>query len=98
MNIIDIAYALTAPVEAVMFFMMMDAFFERRRQFPIWQYLIGVVVLTILIRLSNFYLLFKAGNIIGMVLSVFIVSIYFYHSSFQKGYFFQFFYGHYGVR
>lgn len=84
MNIIDIAYALTAPVEAVMFFMMMDAFFERRRQFTIWQYLIGVVVLTILIRLSNFYLLFKAGNIIGMVLSVFIVSIYFYHSSFQK--------------
>ncbi len=37
MNIIDIAYALTAPVETVMFFMMMDGFFERRKQFPIWQ-------------------------------------------------------------
>ena len=84
MNIIDIAYALTAPVEAVMFFMFFDVFFERRKQFPVWQYLIGIIVLAVLIRLSNYYLLFKAGNVIGMVISVFIVSLFFYNSSFEK--------------
>lgn len=84
MNIIDIAYALTAPVEAVMFFMMMDAFFERRRQFPIWQYLIGVVVMTILIRLNNIYLFFNLSNVIGIIISVCIVSLYFFKTSFKK--------------
>lgn len=84
MNIIDIAYALTAPVEAVMFFMFFDVFFGRRKQFPVWQYLIGIIVLAVLIRLSNYYLLFKAGNVIGMVISVFIVSLFFYNSSFEK--------------
>lgn len=84
MNIIDIAYALTAPVEAVMFFMFFDVFFERRKQIPVWQYLIGIIVLAVLIRLSNYYLLFKAGNVIGMVISVFIVSFFFYNSSFEK--------------
>lgn len=84
MNIIDIAYALTAPVEAVMFFMMMDAFFERRRQFPIWQYLIGVVVLTILIRLNNIYLFFNLSNVIGIIISVCIVSLYFFKTSLKK--------------
>lgn len=84
MNIIDIAYALTAPVEAVMFFMMMDAFFERRRQFPIWQYLIGVVVMTILIRLNNIYLFFNLSNVIGIIISVYIVSLYFFKTSLKK--------------
>ena len=30
MSMIDIAYALTAPVEAMMFFLLFDTFFERR--------------------------------------------------------------------
>lgn len=89
MNIIDIAYALTAPVEAVMFFMFFDVFFERRKQIPVWQYLIGIIVLAVLIRLSNYYLLFKAGNVIGMVISVFIVSFSFIILLLKKEYFFQ---------
>lgn len=84
MNIIDIAYALTAPVEAVMFFMLFDTFFERRRQFPAWQYVVGVVVLAMLIKLSNAYLLFKAGNIIGMILAAIFVSGYYYRTSIKR--------------
>ncbi|MEE0510008.1 MAG: hypothetical protein UDG94_02115 [Peptococcaceae bacterium] len=45
MTIIDFAYSMTAPVEAVMFFLMFDAFFERRRQFAILQYIAGVIIL-----------------------------------------------------
>lgn len=84
MNIIDIAYALTAPVEAVMFFMLFDTFFERRRQFPAWRYVVGVVVLAMLIKLSNAYLLFKAGNIIGMILAAIFVSGYYYRTSIKR--------------
>lgn len=84
MNIIDIAYALTAPVEAVMFFMLFDTFFERRRKFSVWQYVVGVVVLAMLIKVSNAYLLFKAGNIIGMILAAIFVSGYYYRTSIKK--------------
>lgn len=84
MNIIDIAYALTAPVEAVMFFMLFDTFFERRRKFSVWQYVVGVVVMTTLIKLSNTYLLFKAGNVIGMILVAIFVSFYYYQTSIKK--------------
>lgn len=84
MNIIDIAYALTSPVEAVMFFMLFDTFFERRRKFSVWQYVVGVVVMTTLIKLSNTYLLFKAGNVIGMILVAIFVSFYYYQTSIKK--------------
>lgn len=91
MNIIDIAYALTAPVEAVMFFMMMDGFFERRKQFPIWQYAIGIAILTVSIRIVNDYLLFRVGNAIGMILASILISVYFYRVSWLKRVFVMFF-------
>lgn len=92
MNIIDIAYALTAPVEAVMFFMMMDGFFERRKQFPIWQYAIGIAILTVSIRIVNDYLLFRVGNAIGMILASILISVYFYRVSWLKRVFVMFFF------
>lgn len=84
MNIIDIAYALTAPVEAVVFFMMMDAIFERRRAFSIWQFAAGIVVLTAMIRMVNSFLLFRVGNAFGMILAAVLVSLYFYRASWLK--------------
>ena len=84
MNIIDIAYALTAPVEAVVFFMMMDAIFERRRAFSIWQFAAGIVVLTAMIRMINSFLLFRVGNAFGMILAAVLVSLYFYRASWLK--------------
>ena len=91
MNIIDIAYALTAPVEAVIFFLMMDGFFERRKQFPVWQYVIGIAILTVSIRIVNNYLLFRVSNAFGMVLAVAFVSLYFYQASWLKRVFVIFF-------
>ena len=84
MNIIDIAYALTAPVEAVVFFMMMDAIFERRRAFSIWQFAAGIVVLTAMIHMVNSFLLFRVGNAFGMILAAVLVSLYFYRASWLK--------------
>ncbi len=84
MTIIDFAYSMTAPVEAVMFFMMFDAFFERRRKFAIWQYLFGVVVLMVMICFVNALFLFKAGNFIGMTFSAVAVSLIFYQTNWMK--------------
>lgn len=84
MSIIDVAYALTAPVEAVVFFMMMDAIFERRRAFSIWQFAAGIVVLTAMIRMVNSFLLFRVGNAFGMILAAVLVSLYFYRASWLK--------------
>lgn len=91
MNIITIAYALTAPVEAVMFFMMMDGFFERRKRFSAWQYVIGIAILTMAIRMVNNYLLFRVGNAFGMVLVTVLTSLYFYQTSWLKRIFVIFF-------
>lgn len=91
MNIITIAYALTASVEAVMFFMMMDGFFERRKRFSAWQYVIGIAILTMAIRMVNNYLLFRVGNAFGMVLATVLTSLYFYQTSWLKRIFVIFF-------
>ena len=81
MTIIDFAYSMTAPVEAIMFFLMFDAFFERRRQFAIWQYIAGVIVLAVLIKIVNSYFLFRASNATGMVVVAMNISFYFYRTS-----------------
>lgn len=84
MNIIDIAYALTAPVEAVVFFMIFDTFFERRRKFPAWQYIIGICVLTFLFAAVNNIFLYRLGNLVGMIFSAVIISSFFYSTTWKK--------------
>ena len=84
MTIIDFAYSMTAPVEAIMMFMMFDAFFERRRQFAIWQYIAGVIVLAVLIKIVNSYFLFRASNATGMVVAAIVVSFFFYRTSLAR--------------
>lgn len=76
MTIIDFAYSMTAPVEAIMFFLLFDAFFERRRQFAIWQYIAGVIVLAVLIKIVNSYFLFRASNATGMVIAAIVFLSY----------------------
>lgn len=84
MNVLDLAYSLTAPVEAVMFFMMFDAFLEKRKSFPIWQYVVGVFILAVIFRAINLWLMFRIGNAICMVLAACLVSWYFYNTSISK--------------
>ena len=80
MSMIDIAYALTAPVEAMMFFLLFDTFFERRKLFARWQFVAGIVALAVMIRIVNLTFLFELGNLIGIVISMVIVSAFFYRS------------------
>lgn len=84
MTIIDFAYSMTAPVEAIVFFMMFDVFFERRRIWTFWQYMVGVLMLTIMFALVNNYFLYRIGNLIGMVLSAVLVSVLYYRISWIK--------------
>ena len=83
MNIINIAYDFSAIVEALMFFMMFSAFFEKRKPFVLWQYAVGVAVLTVMIGIVNTYSLHRASNSVGMILSAICVSIIFYHASWK---------------
>lgn len=84
MSIVDVAYGLTAPVEAVMFFMMFDAFFEKRKSFALWQYVVGFIALTAMIQLVNNDLLYRFSNAIGMILVGVIISLFFYNGNLQK--------------
>lgn len=84
MTIIDFAYSMTAPAEAIMMFMMFDVFFERRRIWKFWQYIVGVIMLTIMFALVNNYFLYRIGNLIGMILSAVLVSVYFYRTNWIK--------------
>lgn len=84
MSMIDIAYALTAPVEAMMFFLLFDTFFERRKAFARWQFVAGVVALAVLIRIVNKVFLFELGNMIGIVLAAMVVSMVFYQAVWYK--------------
>ena len=77
MSIIDVAYALTTPVEAFAIFMLFDTFFEKRRNFARWQYVAGWLLLTVLIRVSNIFLMFRLENALGMILSALLVSFIF---------------------
>lgn len=81
MTIIDFAYSMTAPAEAIMMF---DVFFERRRIWKFWQYIVGVIMLTIMFALVNNYFLYRIGNLIGMILSAVLVSVYFYRTNWIK--------------
>lgn len=84
MSIIDVAYALTTPVEAFIFFLMFDTFFEKRWDFARWQYVAGWLVLTVLLRLVNIYLLFQLSNAAGMILSAIFVSSAYYRTTWKK--------------
>lgn len=78
MTIIDFAYSMTAPVEAIMLFMMFDAFLEQRKSFKLWQYGLGVAVLALLIMVINKFLLFTIENKVAMFAAAFLVSLFFY--------------------
>lgn len=84
MSMIDIAYALTAPVEAMMFFLLFDTFFERRKAFARWQFVAGVVTLAVLIRIVNIAFMFRVGNLLGIILAAIVVSAVFYRSTWYQ--------------
>lgn len=93
MSIIDFAYSMTAPVEAIVFFMMFDAFCEKRRIFAFWQYIVGVLILAGMISIVNSYLLFRLSNAIGMIVSAFLFRCFIITHLLLKEYLFRCLYG-----
>ena len=84
MSIINLAMNLTGWIEALMFFMLFDAFMERRISFTPWRYGTGILLLGSLIWLVNHYFLYMFTNYIGMILSAIGISYYFYKGLLPK--------------
>lgn len=84
MSIVDLAMNLTGLVEALMFFMLFDAFMERRIPFSPWRYGTGIFLLGGLIWLVNHYCLYTLINSITMIGVTFLFSFFFYDGLFRK--------------
>ena len=86
MTIINFAYGMTAPVEAIMLFMMFDAFLDQRKSFKLWQYGLGVAVLALLIMVINKFLMFTLENKVVMFAAAYLVSLFFYKGMMIKNF------------
>lgn len=80
MNIYTIADLLTGMIEAFLMFMLLESFCKKRNNFPGWAYGLGAIILGVMINLSNHIFSYGMLNIVGMLLSFFIMS-FFYKSS-----------------
>lgn len=74
MTVFDLGNLLTPLIEAVMFFLLFEAFLKRRGGVPLWAYGLGIAALTGIIAVSNHFLLYSFANAVGITVSAFIVS------------------------
>lgn len=84
MSIVDLAMNLTGWIEALMFFMLFDAFMERRFPFSLWHYGLSIFLLGSLIWFINHYCLYTLINSIAMIGAALLVSSFLYKGLFQK--------------
>lgn len=73
---------LTPLVEAVMFFMLFEAFLSRRDKLKTWHYIAGVIALAGMISVSNHFFLYDLENGIGMIACAACISVCFYTGRF----------------
>lgn len=74
MTVFDLGNLLTPFIEAVMFFLLFEAFLKRRGGVPLWAYGLGIAALAGMIAVSNHFLLYSFANAVGITVSAFIVS------------------------
>ncbi|MEE0509926.1 MAG: GHKL domain-containing protein [Peptococcaceae bacterium] len=84
MTVFDFADALTPFIEALMFFMLFEAFLKRREEWPGWCYGVGGLILAALIALSNYILLFSFSNAVFITCSSIIVSRILYRGLWKR--------------
>ena len=84
MNIYSFADAMTTVAEAVMFWMLFEAFFERKKEWPIWIYGVCIFIVGGLIGLCNKYLAFSMLNNICMIFCAAIVYSFLYEGNILK--------------
>ena len=78
----DIVEILMPFMEALMFFLIFEAFLNRRPGWGVWRYVLGVVVLGFLIMLSNHLFLYTFKNFILILLLAMIIAVVCYEGSF----------------
>lgn len=78
----DIVETLMPFMEALMFFLIFEAFLNRRPGWGVWRYVLGVVVLGFLIMLSNHLFLYTFKNFIFILLLAMIIAVVCYEGSF----------------
>lgn len=78
----DIVETLMPFMEALMFFLIFEAFLNRRPGWGVWRYVLGVVVLGFLIMLSNHLFLYTFKNFILILLLAMIIAVVCYEGSF----------------
>ena len=71
-------------LEASMYFLLFEAFLERRQRWAFWQILIGVISLACLIGLCNRYLDVSFANLFGMTIVSLLAAMVFYNGVFSK--------------
>ena len=75
MTIYGVVNIFTGIIESIMMFMLYETFFIKRLSIPKWVYYgIGTTALAIMINMSNTYFNYGLWNMIGMILSFFVVS------------------------
>lgn len=78
----EIVETLMPFMEALMFFLIFEAFLDRRPGWGVWRYVLGVVVLGCLIMLSNHLFLYTFKNFILILLLAMIIAVVSYEGSF----------------
>ena len=71
-------------LEASMYFLLFEAFLERRQRWAFWQILIGVISLACLIGFCNRYLDVSFANLFGMTIVSLLAAMVFYNGVFSK--------------
>lgn len=74
MSAYEFADLITPLVEAVMFFMLFEAFLSRREKLKTWHYIVGMIALAGMISICNRVFSYTFLNILGLVLSAFLLS------------------------
>lgn len=82
MSAYGFADLITPLVEAVMFFMLFEAFLTRRDKLKTWHYIAGAAVLAVMISISNHFFLYDLENGIGMITCAASISVFFYAARF----------------
>lgn len=61
--------------EALMFFLLFEAFLKHRKGLYFWYYIVGIIGVTIALIICNHFLMYTILNVIGMIVVAFIASI-----------------------
>lgn len=64
-GILSFSAILSTFAEAIMFFMLFEAFLKRRKECPFWGFIAGIAGLTLALLICNHFLLYTLLNAVG---------------------------------